>query len=96
MSFFEKMKLARENKDHVAFGELLSDNYTFVRLQTWTTMNKDETSNLHFNSVAIIIFSYITIMHIDSIIITLTIIHQLVLITILYRIKQHVNLHKFI
>ena len=29
MSFFEKMKLARENKDHLAFGEMLSENYTF-------------------------------------------------------------------
>ena len=43
MSFFEKMKLARENKDHLAFGELLSENYTFVRHQTGTTMNKEET-----------------------------------------------------
>ena len=43
MSFFDNIKLARENKFHVAFGELLSDNYTFVRHQTGTTMNKDET-----------------------------------------------------
>ena len=42
MSFFEKMKLARENKDHIAFGELLSESYTFVRHQTGTTMNKEE------------------------------------------------------
>mgnify|MGYP001237218325 CR=1 FL=1 len=43
MNFFEKMKLARESKDHRAFGELLSDKYTFVRHQTGTTMNKEET-----------------------------------------------------
>ena len=36
MNFFEKMKLARENKDHKAFGELLAESYTFVRHQTGT------------------------------------------------------------
>ena len=70
MSFFEKMKLARENKDHLAFGELLSENYTFVRHQTGTTMNKEETLAMiqgFFNSDAFNVESHRCIYENDDI-----------------------------
>ena len=38
------MKLARENKDHLAFGELPSEKPLYIcGTSTGTTMNKEET-----------------------------------------------------
>ena len=72
MSFFEKMKLARENKDHIAFGELLSESYTFVRHQTGTTMNKEETLAMiegFFNSDAFNVESHRCVYENDDILV---------------------------
>jgi hypothetical protein len=72
MSFFEKMKLARENKDHIAFGELLSDGYKFVRHQTGTTMNKQETLAMiegFFNSDAFNVESHRCVYENDDILV---------------------------
>ena len=72
MNFFEKMKLARENKDHKAFGELLAESYTFVRHQTGTTMNKEETLAMvegFFNSDAFNVESHRCVYENDDILV---------------------------
>ena len=72
MKLFEKMKSARENKDHIAFGKLLSEEYTFVRHQTGTAMSKDETLAMiegFFNSDAFNVESHRCIYENDDILV---------------------------
>ena len=46
MSLFDKLSAATEARDVAAYADLMADDFTFVRHQNGTSMNKAETTEM--------------------------------------------------